>query len=85
MKIQIPTEPLPDEVIISKVFTDEELPSIVNKNYLKKTSLKNSGGAFHEKMEKNKKVNLGGSYKRDIKLKYKKPKSLGDNRRRKKK
>jgi ATP-dependent RNA helicase RhlE len=84
MKRPILVEPLPDDLIISKVFTDEEKPAIVNKNYLKNSKLKSSGGAFHEKLEKNKKVNLGGSYKRDIRLKYKKPKSLGDNKRRKK-
>ena len=85
MKMQIPIEELPDDVEISKVCTDEELPPIVNKNYLKKTTLKNSGGAFHEKLEKNRKENQGGSYKRKLREKYKKPKSLGDNRRRKKK
>lgn len=85
MKRPIPIEPLPEDLIISKIFTDEELPAKIHKNYLKKTILKNSGGAFHEKSEKNKKVNLGGSYKRDIKIKYKKSKSLGDNRARKKK
>ena len=84
MKIEIPTEELPSDVEISKVFTDEELPPIVNKNYLKKTTLKNSGGAFHEKLEKNRKENQGGSYKRKLREKYKKPKSLGDNRRKKK-
>lgn len=36
------------------------------------------GPAFHEKKEKNKKVNLGGKYQREIKKKYKKPKTKGD-------
>ena len=35
------------------------------------------GGAFHEKKEKNKKTNQGGSYLRKMK-KYKKPKTKGD-------
>jgi len=85
MKRPIPIEPLPDDLMISKISTDEELPVPVTKNYLKSNKIKRSGGAFHEKIEKNKKVNQGGSYKRDIKIKYKKPKSLGDNRPRKKK
>ena len=34
--------------------------------------------AFHEKKDKNKKVNLGGSYKREVAKKYKKPKTRGD-------
>jgi ATP-dependent RNA helicase RhlE len=85
MKKPIPLEPLPTDLIISKFFTEEEKPSPPKKNYLKKAKHTSSGGAFHEKLEKNKKVNLGGSYMRNLKLKYKKPKSLGDNRRRKKK
>ena len=46
------------------------------------------GPAFHEKSEKNKKTNQGGSYRREIAKKYKKPKTRGDknyNRRNKKK
>ncbi|HNW99447.1 MAG TPA: DEAD/DEAH box helicase [Bacteroidales bacterium] len=85
MKKPIPIEPLPEDVIISKIFTDEELPPKTNKNYLKNSTLKSSGGAFHEKLEKNKKVNLGGSYKRNLRLKYKKPKSLHNNKKREKK
>lgn len=84
MKKPIPIEPLPDDVIISTIFTDEEMPSKANKNYLKSPSLKNSGGSFHEKLEKNKKENLGPSYKRNLRLKYKKPKSLHDNTKKKK-
>ena len=38
----------------------------------------NSG--FHEKKEKNKKENLGGSYRREIAKKYKKPKTRGQKR-----
>jgi ATP-dependent RNA helicase RhlE len=40
-------------------------------------SLEEKGAAFHEKKDKNKKVNLGGSYRREIAKKYKKPKSKG--------
>ena len=36
------------------------------------------GPALHEKKEKNKKVNLGGAYKKTIAKKYKKPKTRGD-------
>ena len=36
------------------------------------------GPAFHEKSEKNSKENQGGSYKRIIKKKYKKPQTRGD-------
>ena len=65
--------PLPEEVEISAVFTDEELPRVVGKQYVKAASIKDSQGAFHEKSDKNKKINLGGSYRRKLKAKYKKP------------
>ncbi len=65
--------PLPEDVNVSTVFTDEEKPRVVNKEYIKTVSIKDSQGAFHEKSEKNKKVNLGGSYRRKLKAKYKKP------------
>jgi ATP-dependent RNA helicase RhlE len=84
MKRPISIEPIPDEVVISKIFTDEELPALANKNYLKNSKLKTTGGAFHEKLEKNVKVNLGGSYKRNLRLKYKKPKTVSDKKRKKK-
>ncbi len=76
-KVEISTELIPEEQPKAKEiynptnFTDEDAP----------------GPAFHEKSEKNKKVNLGGSYRREIKKKYKKPKTRGDknyNRRKKK-
>ena len=55
-----------------------------NRNF---KDLEEGGGAFHEKKEKNKKVNLGNSKKLKHERKYKKPKSRGDkiqNRRKKK-
>ena len=65
---------LPEEVEISQTYTDEERPILFDKTYHKSNNLKGSKGAFHEKKEKNKKVNLGGSYRRKLKEKYKKPK-----------
>ncbi|MCT4580919.1 MAG: DEAD/DEAH box helicase [Flavobacteriales bacterium] len=64
----------PEEVEVSNIFTDEELPSFHQKNYLPQHKQQEGGGAFHDKKEKNTKVNLGGSYRRIIKAKYKKPK-----------
>jgi ATP-dependent RNA helicase RhlE len=61
MKNQIPLVSLPENLIISNLYTEEENPTnLYDKNYLKAPSLKGSQGAFHEKKEKNKKVNLGG-------------------------
>ncbi len=66
MKMPIPMLEIPDVVEISDVFTEEEKPrSGANmKNYLGNHNLKDSQGAFHEKKDKNKKVNLGGKYRR---------------------
>jgi len=61
MKKPIPMEELPEDLIISNVFTEEERPAdLIYKNYRKGSFLKGSQGAFHEKSELNKKVNLGG-------------------------
>lgn len=68
--------PFPKEVSVSKQQTDEEKPTIVEINNPNKVEA--VGPAFHEKKEKNKKQNQGGSYKRKIKQKYKKPKTRGD-------
>ena len=80
MNMAIPISEFPKEVKISKLLLDEELPQKIEIDYLKGVRKKTkSGGAFQEKSAKNSKVNLGGSYKRIIKEKYKKPKSKGNN------
>ena len=56
----------------------EELPKIVD-SYFRKTKLKTEETAFHEKKDKNKKTNQGGSYLRK-KKKYKNPKTRGDKK-----
>lgn len=69
MKKPIPREPLPEGLIISGVYGEDERPTrLFDKNYLKEPSIKGSKGAFHEKKEKNTKVNLGSSYKRNPKF-----------------
>lgn len=88
MNMKIVLRPLPEEVEISKELIPEEQPKIREiYNPMKFTDEDAPGPAFHEKSEKNKKVNLGGSYRREVKKKYKKPKTRGDknfNRRKKK-
>lgn len=71
----------PEDVEVSSIFTDEELPSFQQKNYLPQHKIQEGGGAFHDKKEKNTKVNLGGSYRRIIKEKYKKPKKRSGKKR----
>lgn len=51
---------VPESVAISNILLEEEKPTITHKIYLKAPSLKNSGGAFHERSDKRKKVNSGG-------------------------
>lgn len=75
MQKEIPVHSLPDEIEISKQLMPEEKDFSSEKEIKgKKNTAQNSGAAFHEKSDKNKKVNQGGSYKREIKKKYKKPK-----------
>jgi len=76
MLTEIPLFTLPDGIEISKVLMPEEKDRIYEKEIIKKLS--NDfvpGPAFHQKSIKNSKVNLGGSYKRELKKKYKKPKT----------
>jgi len=82
MKQDIPMEPIPEEVEISDKFTDEERPNLMDKHYLKLNAHSGKSG-FHEKSEKNSKTNQGGSYKRKIKEKYKKPKTRSAKTKRK--
>ena len=61
MNMEIPLESLPKNLAISKIITDDERPRLIDKIHQKKGADKNAPGpAFHEKKEKNKKVNLGG-------------------------
>lgn len=88
MQMKIPLLELPEEVTISTELIEEERPQIREHYNPLKQDQEEAGPAFHEKKEKNKKVNLGGSYKREIVKKYKKPKTRGDknyNKRNKKK
>ncbi|WP_345006406.1 DEAD/DEAH box helicase [Snuella lapsa] len=79
MNMEIPKADIPEEVTISTELIEEERPVIKERNNPTKRSNEDiPGPAFHEKKEKNKKENLGGSYKFKIAKKYKKPKTRGD-------
>jgi ATP-dependent RNA helicase RhlE len=77
MNYEIPRFGIPDEVEISDIFTPEEQPNLADKNYLPEASRTGVNSGFQKKKEKNLKTNQGGSYKREIKAKYKKPKTRG--------
>ncbi len=76
MKYEIPQLEFPEEVPISNELAPEEQTRIREINNPSKTTGLAPG--FHEKKEKNKKTNQGGSYRREIAKKYKKPKTRGD-------
>ena len=58
MNKAIPMLPLPEEIEISEVLLEEEKTKLGgDKPYLKEPKLHASKGAFHEKLDKNKKVN----------------------------
>ena len=59
MKYDVPILELPEEVEISDVLTEDEMPKIKMKTIrLKDTVKREAGPAFHEKSKKNQKVNL---------------------------
>lgn len=88
MNYKIPMIDFPEEVEISKELTPDERTKGKHKNPNRNLGKDLSGPSFHEKKDKNKKVNLGGKYRRELAKKYKKPKTRGDkiqNKRKKKK
>jgi len=75
---------MPKEVEFTTELIEEERPKVEETNYLPKPKAKTldeRGPAFHEKSAKNSKTNQGGSYRREIKKKYKKPKTRGQKKR----
>lgn len=72
----------PEEVEISEEAIDQEkdIKLGVDVERSIRPQPKVNPAAFHEKKAKNQKVNLGGSYKRKIKAKYKKPKTRGQKK-----
>ncbi len=86
MNFKIPRLPLPEDLAISQVLIDDEMPKVDMKNILVKLPKKEEAGpAFHEKLEKNKKVNNKIRRCEQMKIKYKKPKTRGMKPRGKKK
>jgi ATP-dependent RNA helicase RhlE len=74
MKQGIAPEPLPSELEISEVLTEDEIPKVYMKEVQVKLPKKEErGAAFHEKSAKNQKVNKRTSRKDEMKRKYGKP------------
>lgn len=85
MQYEIPQLDIPDHVQITQQLTEEEHKAN-GKNFYRNIKKVEKNPAFHEKKEKNLKVNDRDKWRKERRLKYKKPKSRGDkgaNRRRK--
>src|SRR5690606_30316146 len=78
MQMEIELVEIPESVEISKELIEEERPQTSERNNPVKRNIKEIGDAFHEKKDKNKKENQGGSYRAKNAAKYKKPKTRGD-------
>lgn len=85
MQQKIPMEALPEDLEISTVLTDDEMPKITMPNVqIKLPKRENAGPAFHEKKDKNKKVNNKIRLKEKMHAKYGKPKTRGQKPKKKK-
>ena len=86
MSLSIKQIEFPLDVELSNELAPEEKPRI-SQGYNPGSKLNIDENAYHDKKEKNTKSNQGGSYRRKLAQKYKKPKTKGDknfNRRHKK-
>lgn len=78
MQQQVPVSPLPEDLEISDVLTADEMPKVrMRETLVAAPKITDAGGAFHEKLAKNKKVNNKVSHKEKMREKYGKPKSRG--------
>jgi ATP-dependent RNA helicase RhlE len=77
MKVAIPMKALPEEVEISALLTEEEKPKVYAKVIPLNMPKGKPKGAFHEKSEKNKKVNVIVRHADRMKKKYGKPITRG--------
>lgn len=85
MNYQIPVQTLPEDLEISDELIEAEKPQVFMKNLaINLPDIEKSGGAFHEKSDKNKKVNKKVRHADKMKLKYKKPKTRGQKSSKKK-
>lgn len=84
MNFSIPILPLPDDLEISDVLTEDEIPKVYMKEIQLKIPKKEEvGPAFHEKSAKNSKVNFVVSRKDRMMKKYGKAKTRGQKPKRK--
>ena len=77
MNMEIPRLPHPDEVEISEVLIGDELERVNMPGSKVKIKKYEAGPAFHEKKEKNKKVNIRKTRAQQMREKYNKPRRKG--------
>jgi len=78
MNMQIEILPLPTDVVLSEVLTEDEKPKVFMREIsLLKPAVASIGSAFHAKSEKNQQTNYTIHRKDKLKAKYKKPKTRG--------
>lgn len=81
MKYEIPMMALPEELEISDVLTEDEIPKVFMKEIeLKVPKKEEAGPAFHEKSAKNSKVNFVVSRKDRMMKKYGRPLTRGQKK-----
>lgn len=77
MNMEIPRKPFPDEVEISDVLVGDELERVNMPGSKVKIKKYEAGPAFHEKKDKNKKVNIRKTRAQQMREKYNKPRRKG--------
>ena len=81
MNYRLPVTPLPENITISDVLTEEEKPKVFMKTIqLKIPKKEEAGPSFHEKSAKNSKVNVVIRRKDRMMKKYGKPKTRGQKK-----
>ena len=81
MKYTIPITPLPSDLVISSILTEDEKPKVYMKIIQLKVPAKEAAGpSFHEKSAKNKKVNFIVKKKDRMMKKYGKPITRGQKK-----
>lgn len=70
MQYAIPQLPLPPQLEISEEWLPDERPIVNMKTIMVKAPKNARGEAFHEKADKNKKVNVRRDYEKELKIKY---------------
>jgi ATP-dependent RNA helicase RhlE len=83
MNYKVPEVSLPEDLEISDVLTEDEKPKVrMKETLIRLPKLGESGPAFHEKLAKNKKVNIKISHADKMMAKYGKPKTRGQKKKR---